>query len=114
MALARKVSTEGSIGSADNNHREDFVAFNKGFSQATGSNKKLNLLLNNPGLAVDEIYKDVYQMHQGEQKKLTGLEKTTPFSRHQILDFYSKFKALCHLSAAAGHDFKDKSGYKHL
>ena len=28
------------------------------------------------------------------------------------MDFYTKFKALCHLSAARDHVFEDKSEYK--
>lgn len=53
-------------------------------------------------------------MSREEVKQIEGLEKTTPFDRGQILDLYTKFKALCHLSALRGHKYEDKSHYKHL
>ena len=63
---------------------------------------------------VDYLYKDIHQMTPKEIEKLEALEQTTPFDRGQILDLYTKFKALTKLSTMRKHSFEDKTDKKHL
>ena len=39
---------------------------------------------------------------------MKNYQQTTPFSELQIIDFYTKFKALCQISKAKDHAYIDK------
>lgn len=62
---------------------------------------------------MDHIYKDLREMTRAEIRSIEDLDQTTPFDRRQILDFFTKFKALCHLSMIKAHEFSDASTVSH-